>query len=129
RSFSDMLLKDTLELWRQNDSINHGLGPFTWMSTNSYYLFRLDSPGYSALLGRLRDKMVDNIKISHSGAIAFQLKHEVQRNCDGWDSAYVHNLIRYPGEHSDTIEYDRCLLDSLISPGWHYTYVIYHTGW
>lgn len=105
--------------------------PRKWISTNRYYLDKVNAVKYATLLTPLKNKMEDYLKISSSGDLEVVLKERVQHRYDDYNRTYTHLLVRIGGKDDPLDEYaniQQIYLDSAIVPNWRYVYFMSYTG-
>lgn len=103
-----------------------------WVTTNTYYLYQIDSARYSTILSRLKGKYENNFSIGDSGQVVFYLKTYTQMKCNDYNNTYQHQLVttnyRQPAISCTNCPDTTLYIDSVINQDWRYVFERYHSG-
>jgi|GEM_PF-3714826 len=117
------LLTDSAVIGKQNIEVQPAIGRREWMTTNSYYLNRLDSVKYAILFSKLKGKLVDDIMINNKGDVIFRIKQNTERYWDSYNITYSHDIISADYQYPITKVFnmvDTVFVDSTINRNWRY---------
>jgi hypothetical protein len=100
-----------------------------FLSTNPYYLNRLDSSKYFQIIHDLKEKdmFTGMINCSYYGTVKFELKEMTEMKWDDFNETYIHELVfdnsdlEKPRKHS--------ILDSVLRENVNYVFYNVQTGW
>jgi len=128
---ANALVQDLPKIQKQYENLTTPGNRTTWIQTNSYYLYQIDSIKYSILITALKGKLKDAFFISQSGETQFILKETVQMRCNTYNDSYTHLLASYHMNKPDLLAFgdiQEPYVDSAIDQNWKYLYFKSHTG-
>jgi hypothetical protein len=122
-NLKEHLIQDLASIRIQYASVTTPNNRTKWMSTNSYYLYQIDSIKYASVLSKLQNKYKDDLKISDSGQVIFTLKDMTEMNTDDYNQSYTHLLISSDCNcpvNTFVSNVDTVYIDSTINARWKY---------
>ena len=125
------MVQDLPKIQKQYESVTTPGNRTTWIQTNSYYLYQIDSIKYSILITALKGKLKDDFFISQSGEPQLVLKETVQMKCNTYNDLYTHLLVSDHKNEPDLVglgHIQKIYVDSVIDLNWKYLYFKSHTG-
>jgi hypothetical protein len=125
-SFSQLrqqLMHDTAQIRKLYEPLVAPANRTNWISTNSYYLYQIESLKYAVLIRKLKNKLVDEFAINDNGSVVFTLKERVQMHSGDYSETYKHQLIT--GDYKASADklanhIDSVFVDSTINKDWRY---------
>ncbi len=124
------ILKDSAQI--RKIMIPYGASNANYVTTNSFYLFKIDSISYSKITNELtrRNVFSDDIAIcNNDGMVIFRLKRMVELKTSDYNDAYIHELI-FNGQPKEYFyRFDKIVMDSVISDNIRYIFFTDKTGW
>lgn len=126
--FNQMIIEDLPMIRKTMKPLSSG--DTILLSTNSYYLYQIDSLKYSKIIDELKKRKIftGNIETSPNGMIAFRLKEMSKINWDNNNATYIHDIVFNYNNNEYIYSNMNILVDSLINNNIRYIYFTSTTG-
>lgn len=126
------MLKDSSVIFREDRKINPQARSSEWITTNRYYLLKIDSARYASIYAKLNLRWADHILMNQHGGVIFRLKDNTRINDSRDNETFSHELVSANCQCPVTGVYnkvDSVFIDSAINKDWKYVFYKVLTGW